>query len=171
MASSYKIVKVVQSDGHWPEVRWGFRYWQSSSLPSLAFRPTSNPSRMLRFLNPSPLKSIARSPLWVKCVWVSGGGRLGLGTITSYIAFSMANLLLGSMGLVTRKDEINLIGNACNIGWQTKLVPTPSPPPSSLQLHSFPHLAYPLGEVITSINITLILAIIIYSYKTRTSTF
>ena len=51
MASSYKIVKVVQSDGHWPEVKWGFRYWQSSSLPSLAFRPTSNPSRMLRKIN------------------------------------------------------------------------------------------------------------------------
>ena len=33
------------------------------------------------------------------------------GTITSYIAFSMANLLLGSMGLATRKDEINLIEN------------------------------------------------------------
>ena len=42
---------------------------------------------------------------------------------------------------------------------------------SALQLHSFPHLADPLGEVITSINITLILAIIIYSYETRTSTF
>ena len=42
---------------------------------------------------------------------------------------------------------------------------------SALQLHSFPHLADPLGEGITSINITLILAIIIYSYKKRTSTF
>ena len=35
----------------------------------------------------------------------------GSGTITSYIAFSMANLLLDSMGLATRKDEINLIQN------------------------------------------------------------
>ena len=38
---------------------------------------------------------------------------------------------------------------------------------SALQLHSFPHLAYPLGELLTSINITLIPAIIIYSYKTK----
>ena len=36
-------------------------------------------------------------------------------------------------------------------------------PLSALQLHSFPHLADPLGEVITSINITLILATKMYS--------
>ena len=42
---------------------------------------------------------------------------------------------------------------------------------SALQLHSFLHLADPLGELITPINITLILATIIYSYKTRTSIF
>ena len=38
----------------------------------------------------------------------------GSGTITSYIAFSMfsmANLLLRSMGLATREDEINLTEN------------------------------------------------------------
>ena len=52
-----------------------------------------------------------------------------------------------------------------------KLKPLAANMLSALQLHSFPHLADPLGEVITSINITLILARIIYSYKTRTSTF